>query len=297
MSNEQVERHSDLICEKLFCETTSRQPSGRFTVALPFIQPTPTLGCSHTLALKRFLNLENKLYRFPHLHHEYKKVLQDYLDQKHMSFVGLLPTHNLNSSLNLSGPTTISDGYYIPHFGVTKDSTSTPLRVVFDASAKTSNSLSLNDILHSGPKLQTDIRAVLLNFRAYPIALMADIKQMYRNISIRPEDRKFQRILWRFSKEEPISVFQLNTVTFGLTSSPFQALRVVQQLANDERIRYPVASKIVSSDIYVDDVATSIEDPAASIEAYTQLTSMFSSGGFELTKWATNCKILIDHIP
>lgn len=46
------------------------------------------------------------------------------------------------------------ENYYLPMHGVTKtSSTSTKLRVVFDASAKTTNHLSLNDILYTGPTL------------------------------------------------------------------------------------------------------------------------------------------------
>ena len=43
----------------------------------------------------------------------------------------------------------------MPHHCVLKDaSTTTKLRVVFDASAKTTTGLSLNDCLMVGPKLQ-----------------------------------------------------------------------------------------------------------------------------------------------
>lgn len=45
--------------------------------------------------------------------------------------------------------------YFIPHSCVTKlESTSTKLRVVFDASAKTDNGFSLNDIQIVGPTIQ-----------------------------------------------------------------------------------------------------------------------------------------------
>ncbi len=45
-----------------------------------------------------------------------------------------------------------NDSYYLPMYGVFKETSSTTkLRVVFDASAKSSNGVSLNDILEPGP--------------------------------------------------------------------------------------------------------------------------------------------------
>ena len=44
--------------------------------------------------------------------------------------------------------------HYLPHRGVVReDHDTTKLRIIFDASAKIRNELSLNDILYSGPCL------------------------------------------------------------------------------------------------------------------------------------------------
>ncbi|XP_039291371.1 uncharacterized protein LOC120353008 [Nilaparvata lugens] len=96
-------------------------------------------------------------------------------------------------------------GYHIPHHAIVKASSSTtPIRIVFDASAKTTTSLSLNEILHVGSKLQMDIFVVLLNFRLFQMALIADIRQMYCQIVMEESCQRYQRILWRFSIEDPI---------------------------------------------------------------------------------------------
>lgn len=58
--------------------------------------------------------------------------------------------------------------YFLPHHAILKpSSTSTKLRVVYDASCKTSSGFSLNDTLMTGPKLQTNICDVLLQFRTH----------------------------------------------------------------------------------------------------------------------------------
>ncbi|KAJ8979847.1 hypothetical protein NQ317_007612 [Molorchus minor] len=79
---------------------------------------------------------------------------------------------------------------------------------------------------------------------------------MYRQILIRPEERKYQRILWRFSPSDPVQIYQLNTVTYGISSSPYLAIRTLLQLAKTEELNFPVASEVISSDIYIDDIVT-----------------------------------------
>ncbi|KAL0810521.1 hypothetical protein ABMA28_010642 [Loxostege sticticalis] len=125
--------------------------------------------------------------------------------------------------------------YYIPHHCVVKkNATTTKCRVVFVASCKTTYGRSLNDNLLIGQKLHQDVPEVLFRFRLNKIVFIADIKMMYRYINLRLRDRDFQRILWRNSISDPIEEYRLCTVTFGVASSPFLALRTLRQLALDE---------------------------------------------------------------
>ncbi|XP_026481068.1 uncharacterized protein LOC113387893 [Ctenocephalides felis] len=248
-------------CEQFYTSTTVRNFDGRYVVALPFRDNVNVnFQKSYELAHKRYCILEQKFQKSFEFHKQYSEVIQDYLQQKHMSFLG----HVNDSAAN--------EGYYIPHFAVIKDSSSTPLRIVFDASAKNAEFPFLNANLFSGPKLQSNIITILLNFRFGEIALTADIKQMYRNILIRDQDRRFQRILWRFSPEDPLGIYELNTVTFGITSSPFHALRTIKQLAKDESKNYPLATDTIQNDIYIDDVVTSADTVEIAKQLYVQLS-------------------------
>ncbi|XP_026467639.1 uncharacterized protein LOC113371215 [Ctenocephalides felis] len=268
-------------CEQFYTSTTVRNFDGRYVVALPFHDNVNVnFQKSYELAHKRYCILEQKFRKSFEFHKQYSEVIQDYLQRKHMSFLG----HVNDSAAN--------EGYYIPHFAVIKDSSSTPLRIVFDASAKNAEFPSLNANLFSGPKLQSNIITILLNFRFGEIALTADIKQMYRNILIRDQDRRFQRILWRFSTEDPLGIYELNTVTFGITSSPFHALRIIKQLAKDESKNYPLATDIMQNDIYIDDVVTSADTVEIAKQLYVQLSSLFRSACFELAKWASNDRLM-----
>ena len=71
-----------------------------------------------------------------------------------------------------------NETFYLPMFGVVKESSmSTKLRVVYDASAKSSTGSSLNDTLLPGPNLYPLLTAVILQFRAPRFAMSADISK------------------------------------------------------------------------------------------------------------------------
>ncbi|KAJ8975407.1 hypothetical protein NQ317_018678 [Molorchus minor] len=106
----------DLECEKIYKKDYYREPSGRYVVSLPFKYSPSSLGDSYSIALRRFLVLENKFKRNTEFKLQYSNVMNEYLKEGYMSKVAI---DNLGSVEN----------YYIPHHGVFKvDSVSTPLR-------------------------------------------------------------------------------------------------------------------------------------------------------------------------
>ena len=64
---------------------------------------------------------------------------------------------------------------------------------VFDASSKTDSGLALNDILYVGPTLQSILIEIVMRFRFHNIALTGDLRKMYRQIIVHPDDRDYQR--------------------------------------------------------------------------------------------------------
>lgn len=92
-----------------------------------------------------------------------------------------------------------------------------------------------------GPVVQEDLFSILLRFRQHRYVISADIKQMYRQILIREDQRKFQRILWRDQDTSEICEYQLNTITYGMSSAPYLATRALQQIAKNHIKDYPIA--------------------------------------------------------
>ncbi|XP_014610294.1 PREDICTED: uncharacterized protein LOC106790108 [Polistes canadensis] len=145
--------------------------------------------------------------------------------------------------------TSREEGYYLPHHAVVKQtSLTTKLRVVFDASAKTTNGKSLNNVLMVGPTILDDLFMLLIRFRSRAIAITADIAKMYHQIIMDPRDREYQRILWRPNRHEPVRTYKLNTVTYGTASASFLAARTLHKLASDEFRQYPQTSVVLKED-------------------------------------------------
>ena len=138
--------------------------------------------------------------------------------------------------------------------GVYKASSSTTkLRVVFDASTQTTSGLSLNDTLAVGPMLHPTLDHILLKFRTYRVALSGDIGKMYREILLSPPDQQYHRFLWRAQVDQAVQTYCMNRVTFGVASSPYLAVQTLQQAASDYGQEYHVAQYHINNSFYVDD--------------------------------------------
>ena len=114
----------------------------------------------------------------------------------------------------------------MPHHCVIKDaSTTTKLRLVFDASAKTTTGRPLNDCLMVGLKLQDDLFSILIRFRFFKFALSTDVAKMYRQVGLDPRDRDFMRLFWRFSEDDPVQTFRLTRVIHWVASSSYHPIQ------------------------------------------------------------------------
>ncbi|XP_055923279.1 uncharacterized protein LOC129953816 [Eupeodes corollae] len=281
---------SEQFCEDLYHNTTVRDSvTGRYVVKLPFKNSLDEsqLGHSRFNAMKQFLRNEKSLMSKPGLQEEYQKVLSEYVELGHMTPT---PSHEIYNKQTVKS-------YYLPHHAVLKpQSTTTKLRVVFNASSNSSNGKSLNDLLHTGPVLQNDITFLILNWRFYKYVFNGDIEKMYRQIAIHPDHSQYQRILFRPSPSQPILDYTLNTVTFGVNCAPYLAIRTLHQLASDVQTVYPLASRILKKEFYVDDVLSGGHDIYSGRRSQIELIKALNSAGFHLRKWTANHPDLLNHI-
>ncbi|XP_050494394.1 uncharacterized protein LOC126875562 [Bombus huntii] len=266
-------------CEEHFRNHVQRTNEGRYIVALPFNETTPSLGCSKSMAMKRLTFLCRRIQRDKRFEVDYHAVIQEYLELGHMT--------------KITTDHCTDDGYFLPHHGVIKESSQTTKhRVVFDGSAPTTAGVSLNNVFHTRPKLQDDAFFILLGFRSHQYGITGDVEKMYRQFLVRPEDRKFQQILWRNSDED-VDNYQLNTVTFGLSAAPYLAIRCLKQLADAEGLRYPRAAMVLQRDFYVDDVLTGVDTKVEARSLRREITELLKLAGLNILKWVSNDRELL----
>lgn len=144
------------------------QKAGRFVVPLPRKPDGRPIGESRSQAVWRFIALEHSL---PHRNkfQELNDVMQEYLALGHAEAV---PIKDLDKDPSMV--------LYLPMHVVQKSSSSTTkVRAVFDAYAKSASGVSLNDTLLAGLTVHPPLIDVLLRFWMHRVALTTDVSKMY----------------------------------------------------------------------------------------------------------------------
>ncbi len=103
--------------------------------------------------------------------------------------------------------------FYLPMHAVRKESsTTTKIRAVFDASAKSSTCISC----YSSAPLFTLLMDVLLRFWGHCIAVTTDVSRMYRAVLLAESDRDLHRFVWRDDMSKNLQDYRMTRVTFGV---------------------------------------------------------------------------------
>ena len=149
-----------------------------------------------------------------------------------------------------------------------EDKTTRKHRLVFNT-ARAFFGKSLNEFLTPGPNNMCDLTQVLLKFRSHQYTYTCDIKQMYMNVQVKPEDQPYLRFFHRDLHTQKIVVYQSRGHLFGLNCSPFIAIETLKFMARKEKIHSSVKEAILSGSI-VDDILVSLTNEE-SISQYTRV--------------------------
>ncbi|XP_066600741.1 uncharacterized protein [Prorops nasuta] len=232
-------RAEDNVCELHYVNHTKRDISGRYIVRLPFRNNTNEgFEASRTIALRRFHSIEEKLHNNPELKQAYYKVMQEYIDLGHMT----------------ETQSDFIDGYYMPHHAVFKENSSTTnIRVVFDASAKARGGRSLNESLFVGSTIQ-------------------------------------DKLLNTFVTISGLEVYYKGGQKKCTGRSPFLAIRTIHQLTKDEAKYFSVGAKTLSENLYVDDLISGADTVEHASQMRDEVIEILKRGGFHIRQWASNNK-------
>ncbi|XP_064075076.1 uncharacterized protein LOC135194141 [Vanessa tameamea] len=270
LPKEKLFTDEEKFCEHHFETNTRRESDGRYIVRLPLKVEVPQVTSSRDIAENRLKSLERKLEKDKTLRVKYQEVIDEYLKLNHMELI---------STEEIDNPKAI----YLPHHAVVRDDKeTTKVRIVYDASCKGKNNMSLNDQLAIGPTLQPELRHIIMRWRSASICMSADIVKMYRQVKTDNRDNDFQRILWRENPNSEIKHYKLTRVTFGTASAPYLAVKALQQVAHDDGADYPMAAERILKSFYVDDFLSGFENVKQGYEILTQMNELLGKAKFKL---------------
>ena len=141
-------------------------------------------------------SLEKNLLKKPEVARRYKEAMNANVEKGYV--------RKLEPNEAEDGPS-----WYLPHFPVIReDRETTKVRTVFDSAARC-KVFSLNDVMLTGSKLRRDVLEIPLRFRLRPVALVADIKEIFCQVVLAEKDRRYHKLLWRdLDATKPVNVFE-----------------------------------------------------------------------------------------
>uniref|UniRef100_A0A914UGX5 Integrase catalytic domain-containing protein n=1 Tax=Plectus sambesii TaxID=2011161 RepID=A0A914UGX5_9BILA len=226
------------------------QKEGRYTVKWPWKEEQPELTSNYFTCVGRLQSTLKRLKEQPDLLQRYNAIMEE------QQIKGIIePVENLEEHGGLV--------HSLPHHPVlTPNKATTKLRIVYDTSAKAKQGAkSLNDCLYRGPLLTADLCGMLLRFRTYHIAIVADVEKAFLQLGLEKKDHDVVRFLWLKDVGKPwsadnLQVYRFCRVPFGVISSPFLlAATIHHHLQNHglHQLETDVAREITNN-IYADNV-------------------------------------------
>ena len=169
----------------------------------------------------------------------------------------------------------------------------------FDGSAKSSKKdLSLNDCLELGDNYMPPLFDTLIRFRLHGIGITADMEKAFLQIEIKESDRDALRFLWfdDITKPNP-KVIQLKycRLVFGLRPSPSILGATIKKHLLKFADEYPDVVKVLDH-LYADDLSCSTNSIENALKIFHKSREILSKGGFNLRKFRTNDKVLLQEI-
>ena len=240
------------------------------------------------VAAKRLHYLLSKFKRDENLFEMYKSNIQEYLEK---GYARKMTTEEIQNKT--------SKTWYLPHHGVIHPNKPGKVRTVFDASSK-HNGSNLNENLQTGPDLLNNLVGILLRFRMYRYAIMADIEAMFLQVRLKPPDREAVRFLWKeniHNDEEP-SHYQLQVHMIGARDSPCCACFALRKTVVDNRDSFgEEVIESVMKNFYMDDFIKSVNSEEEGLKLSLDLIELMHKGGFRLTKFNSNSQMIVEGIP
>ena len=266
-------------------ESTVQIVDGHYQLSFPWKYENPSLPNNRAMAVKRLDLLKRRLEKDVDLKRKYKEMVEEYIS---LGNVQKIPNGQVGIPV-----------WFLPYHPAVHPQKPDKVRVVFDCTARFRNT-SLKDQLVQGPNLTNSLVGVLLCFRQERIGISADIEKMFHQVRVSSQDTHALLFLWwsggDFSKKS--EEHQMLVHLFGARSSPSCSNFSLKKTTEDNR-KYFNAETIdtINRNFDVDDCLESVTSTDEAVQLVDQLPALLRRGGFQLTKWLSNCQEVLALVP
>ena len=141
-----------------------------------------------------------------------------------------------------------------------------------------------------GPKLSKMFFYALLRFHSYLVALVADLTEIFSQVTMARKDGGYHPFLWgwRLHLSRLPEVYEAMSLMFDDRASLYLAQYVVRQHAEDNRNDHPLAIAIILLQVYVDDIMTSLTNNDEAVKAREELREPLGKAGFKMRSGGNN---------
>ena len=188
--------------------------------------------------------------------------------------------------------------WYIPHHGVYHPQKPDKIRIVFDASAEFKGDSLYRQFYKV--LIWVSLNGVLCRFHKEPIAFTCDVEGMFHQVFVNPEYWNLLRFLWwdNGNVDSTPTEYRMTVHLFGATSSPGCANFTLKRTVDDfEELFGSEPATFVKKDFYVDDGLKSVPSATEASALIKRTKSLLAKGGFNLHKFISNSKEVIEAIP
>ena len=135
--------------------------------------------------------------------------------------------------------------------------------------------------LEKGPNYINSLPNVLMAWRFDKVAYTGDVRKMFNQVLIHPDDQVFHRFLWRTNESFKPKVYQWKRLNFGDKPAPDIAAGAIITLAKASQDQYLEAAKELRTHVYVDDIGGSRQNEDKSKQITSEIDAILSKGQFK----------------
>ena len=250
--------------------------TGRWMAPYPWIKDSSCLPWNRPFAYATLQSTEKRLAKNKLYANTYKRQIDDILERK--------AARNVSEQELREYPGTM---FYIAHHDVLSPSSlSTPMRVVFNSSARMKGGVSLNDCLAKGPCLLNQLLGILLRFRQDRFAFIGDITKMFHSIDIPIHDQMTHLFLWRnLDVTVKPRTYAMTVVNMGDRPASAIAQTALRMTAEEAKEDFPAASDLLIRNSYMDDIPGSAATKEEGTRLMLEAEQILNEKGFKMKNW------------